>query len=87
MPTKLSQVWPEVERLAREEGVLRLGASDIDDAHASIFARWIERGHYASMSYLAKNANVRSHPRERYPWARSAVMILVPYAAERPHAP
>jgi len=39
------------------------------------------------MSYLAKNAAIRSHPRERYPWARSVVVILVPYSSERPHAP
>ncbi|HVG22859.1 MAG TPA: tRNA epoxyqueuosine(34) reductase QueG, partial [Thermoanaerobaculia bacterium] len=26
-------------------------------------------------------------PRERYPWAQSVISILVPYSAERPHAP
>jgi epoxyqueuosine reductase len=87
MPTRLSEIWPELERVAREEGVLHLGASDVDDAHAPLFAQWIERGHHASMAYLAKNAAIRTHPHERYPWARSAVMILVPYSAERPHAP
>ena len=84
---KLSRIWPEVERIAREEGVLHLGASDIDDAHSALFSQWIERGGHASMSYLAKNAAIRSHPRERYPWARSVVVILVPYSSERPHAP
>ena len=72
-------------RATRES--LHLGASDLDDAHASLFAEWIERGHHASMSYLAKNAAVRADPRERFPWARSVVSILVPYSAERPHAP
>ena len=84
---KLSQIWPEVERIAREEGVLHVGASDIEDAHSALFTQWIERGGHASMSYLAKNAAIRSHPRERYPWARSVVVILVPYSSERPHAP
>ena len=87
MPTKLSVVWPEIERVAHEEGVLHLGASDLEDAHASLFAEWIERGHHATMSYLAKNVPLRLHPRERYPWARSVIVILVPYASERPHAP
>ena len=86
MPTRLSEVWPEIERVAREEGVLHLGASDVDDAHAALFAQWIERGHHATMSYLAKNVPVRIHPRERFSWARSVVVILVPYSAERPHA-
>jgi epoxyqueuosine reductase len=83
----LSEVWPALERVARENGVLRLGASDLDDAHAALFAGWIARGHHASMAYLEKNAAVRADPRARFPWARSVVSILVPYASERPHAP
>ena len=87
MPEKLSEVWPLIERVARAEGVVHLGASELDDAHAGLFAEWIARGDHATMSYLAKNAAVRAHPQERFPWARSVVSILVPYAAERPHAP
>ncbi|MGZ5433796.1 MAG: tRNA epoxyqueuosine(34) reductase QueG [Thermoanaerobaculia bacterium] len=86
MPTKLSEVWPELERIARAEGVVHLGASDLTDEHAELFVDWIARGHHASMSYLAKNAAVRSAPWERFPWARSVVSILVPYASERPNA-
>jgi epoxyqueuosine reductase len=87
MTTKLSEVWPAIERVARAEGVVHLGASDIEDAHASLFAQWIERGHHASMAYLAKNAAIRANPSERYPWARSAIVILVPYSPVRPEAP
>jgi epoxyqueuosine reductase len=87
MPAKLSEVWETLERVAREEGVLHVGASDLDDAHAGLFAQWIERGDHASMAYLAKNVAVRSNPKARYPWAKSVVSILVPYAAERPQAP
>ena len=87
MPLKLSEVWPSLERIARKEGVLRLGASGIDDAHAELFSEWIARGQHASMSYLAKNGAVRAHPRERYPWAQSVVVILVPYSPRRPDAP
>ncbi len=87
MTTKLSEVWPDLERVARAEGVLHLGASDVEDAHAAMFAEWIERGHHASMSYLARNAAIRANPIERYPWAKSVISILVPYASERPHAP
>jgi epoxyqueuosine reductase len=87
MTRKLSDVWPDLERVGRAEGVVHLGASDIDDDHAPLFASWIARGHHASMAYLAKNAAIRANPRERYPWARSVISILVPYASERPHAP
>ncbi|HUP63021.1 MAG TPA: tRNA epoxyqueuosine(34) reductase QueG [Thermoanaerobaculia bacterium] len=86
LPT-LSAVWPTITHIARAEGVLHLGASDLDDAHAAHFAQWIARGDHASMSYLAKNVAVRSDPHKRFPWARSVVSILVPYASERPHAP
>lgn len=87
VPETLSQVWPTLERVAREEGVLHLGASDLEDSHAGDFQRWIGRGQHASMSYLAKNVAVRSNPGRRYPWARSVVVILVPYSPERPYAP
>ncbi len=83
---KLSEVWPQLERVAREQGVVHLGASSLEDEHAELFARWIERGHHATMSYLAKNAAVRSAPSGRFAWARSVVSILVPYESERPHA-
>jgi epoxyqueuosine reductase len=87
MITRLSEVWPALEQLAREEGVLQLGASGIEDAHADLFEEWIEAGHHASMAYLAKNAAIRANPRERFPWAQSVVVILVPYSPTRPDAP
>lgn len=84
--SRLSSIWADIERIAREEGVLRVGASGIDDAHASLFEEWLDNGHHASMAYLAKNRTARTNPRERFPWAKSAVVILVPYASERPAA-
>ena len=81
----LSEVWPELERVAAEEGVARLGASAIEDAHAALFDEWIEQGHHATMSYLAKS--IRGNPSTRFPWAKSIVTILVPYSPTRPSAP
>src|SRR5215213_9798747 len=80
MATKLSEVWPALTRIARAEGVVHVGASNLEDVHASLFAEWIDRGHHASMSYLGKNAAIRSNPGERYPWARSVVAILFTYS-------
>jgi epoxyqueuosine reductase len=87
MTSKLSEAWPSIERAAREAGVAHIGASELHDAHAELFAQWIERGHHGSMAYLSKNAAVRSDPRARFPWAKSVIAILVPYAGERPQAP
>ena len=87
MITRLSEVWPLLERIARDEGVLRIGASNLADDHASLYDEWIRGGHHASMQYLAKNREVRLNPSQRFPWAQSIVAILVPYSPERPHAP
>ncbi len=84
---KLSDFWPALERVAREEGVARLGAADLADAHAALFSDWLDAGHHATMRYLAKNRATRSDPTARFPWAKSAVVILVPYEAARPDAP
>jgi epoxyqueuosine reductase QueG len=60
---KLSEIWPAIERVARAHGVVRLGASGLDDEHAELFEQWIARGDHATMSYLAKNAAIRRDPR------------------------
>jgi epoxyqueuosine reductase len=84
---KLSEIWPSLEQIARHEGVARLGVSALADAHASLFGEWLDAGHHATMRYLAKNRAIRSDPAPRFPWAKSAVVILVPYASSRPDAP
>jgi epoxyqueuosine reductase len=84
---KLSHFWPALERIAHEEGVARLGASNLADGHAALFSEWLDAGHHATMRYLAKSREIRRDPDARFPWAKSAVVILVPYEAMRPDAP
>jgi len=84
---RLSEIWSTVERIARESGAIRAGASDLRDEHARLFAEWIDREHHATMHYLAKNRPARLDPQSRFPWAKSAIVILVPYVSERPDAP
>ncbi|MEK6375511.1 MAG: tRNA epoxyqueuosine(34) reductase QueG [Acidobacteriota bacterium] len=84
---KLSNFWPSLERVAREEGVARLGVSDLADAHAALFGEWLDAGHHGTMRYLAKNREIRADAAARFPWAKSAVVILVPYESARPDAP
>jgi len=45
----LSAFWPSIERVARAHGVIRLGASGLDDEHAELFAQWIARGDHATI--------------------------------------
>ena len=82
MIRKLSEVWPIVERIGRERGAIRVGASNLDDEHAALFAQWLDQGHHATMDYLAKNRDVRRDPSSRFPWAKSAIVILVPYSSD-----
>jgi epoxyqueuosine reductase len=84
MIRRLSEVWPSVERVARAEGVLRVGASDVTSGHNALFDEWIEHGHHATMRYLSRSAGIRRDPSARFPWAKSAIVILVPYSALRP---
>ncbi len=87
MIERLSQVWPTLERVAKKAGVVRLGASDLRDDNSHLFKEWIASGHHATMHYLAKNRGARLDPQSRFPWAKSVISILVPYAPERPDAP
>lgn len=84
---KLSTIWSEIDRTARSHGALHVGASDVTDAHAATFEEWIANGHHATMHYLAKNAAVRRAPQARFSWAKSAVVVLVPYSSTRPEGP
>jgi epoxyqueuosine reductase len=85
MITKLSGVWPAVTAVAKKHGVAHIGASDLHDEHAALFRGWIANGRHATMRYLEKNVTIRSNPQGRFPWAKSIIVILVPYASERPH--
>jgi epoxyqueuosine reductase QueG len=87
MITRLSEVWPDVERIARDNGGVRRGASDITDEHSALFDEWLDRGHYGSMHYLTRTRDARRDPHARFLWAKSAIVILVPYASTRPDAP
>ncbi|HVT04828.1 MAG TPA: tRNA epoxyqueuosine(34) reductase QueG [Thermoanaerobaculia bacterium] len=87
MTPTLSSVWPEVSAASARLGVLRIGGAPIDPPSADLFERWLARGHHGTMSYLAKNAAVRRNPTGRFPWAKSVIMILVPYESERSSEP
>jgi len=84
---RVSAIWSNVERVARREHVTHIGVSDVRDAHASLFSEWIANRRHASMVYLAKNVATREDPPARFPWAKSVIVLLVPYSSERPNAP
>lgn len=79
----LRSIWPRLELEARRLGASRIGASSLPDEHQDLFQEWLAAGHAASMGYLEKNVAVRSNPETRFPWARSVLVIAVPYSSER----
>jgi epoxyqueuosine reductase len=79
----VSSILPALEPLAASLGALRIGASPLGDEHVESFRAWLNAGREASMSYLRKSLAVREKPSERWPWARSAIVITVPYSPER----
>ncbi len=83
---EFSAIWSNIVSVAKSEGVMHIGASDVVDTHAPLFADWIVNGRHASMAYLAKNVPIRTDPKVRFPWAKSVIVLLVPYSSERPNA-
>src|SRR5688572_7504360 len=81
--SKLSEIWPSIEAMARNHGAVRVGASSLEDEHAFLFERWLDRGHHGGMNYLQKNRDTRLRPHQHYPWAHSVVVVVFPYSPER----
>lgn len=79
----ISDIWNAIESTALGLGAMRAGVSSLEDSEAARFTEWIAAGRHASMEYLAKNRQAREHPEMRFPWARSVIVITVPYSAER----
>jgi epoxyqueuosine reductase len=80
---KLSGIWSAVEALAREQGAMRIGACELSSETSALFAEWLDRGSGEGMDYLKRHLNVRWDPLARYPWAKSAIVISVPYSSRR----
>ena len=80
---RLSEIWNEIEVVARANGVMSIGATTLDAAHVAPFAEWLARGHGATMSYLQRHLEIRRAPQLRYPWAQSIIAITVPYSPQR----
>lgn len=85
--SRLSEIWPPLERTALDAGVARIGAADLRVDNVELFEEWLAQGHHAGMRYLEKNAAIRRDPTLRFPWGRSVIVILVPYSGSRPQAP
>lgn len=60
-------------------GIAPIGPSD----HAGFLRRWLDSGFAASMSWMHRTARDSVDLRNRFSWARSAVVAAVPYLSYR----
>jgi len=82
----------ELTRTLKAEAV-RLGFDKVGVAPAveapayPHFLQWLDAGHAAGMSYLAKHVGVREHPNKLLAGARSVVMLSLVYGHSDPTPP
>ncbi len=81
--TSPRDLWPALEQFAGREGALRVGVAPLNDPTIEHFRGWLDRGFHAGMGYLKKNLAARETPEERFPWARSILVLTVPYSPRR----
>ncbi|MGA7615556.1 MAG: tRNA epoxyqueuosine(34) reductase QueG [Thermoanaerobaculia bacterium] len=86
MTSRLSEIWTDLQTLAEDEGALFIGATGFPAGDNEPFERWLDRGFEAGMHYLRRHAVIRRNPAERFPWARSVVVLTFPYSPDRPAA-
>ncbi len=71
----------------RELGLGAIGIATLDPSdHGAALAQWLASGYAGTMKWMDRTAAVRTDPRSRFDWARSAVVAAVsylPYRGER----
>ncbi len=73
---------------ARAKGLLAAWAPlDLPEGVKARYRAWVGAGRQAGMAYLAREVEARLDPRLRFPWARSALVVLAPYAYPDPGPP
>lgn len=68
-----------VKVLTAEAGFERVGIASLSLVSEDFFARWLEAGFGAGMTYLSRGITARLSPSELLPGARCAVMVAVNY--------
>lgn len=81
VPSSTQDLSREVLSLCDELGFAASGIADVSTTrHAPELLAWLEAGKHGSMSYLARNTDVRLEPRRLLAGARSAIMVADLYA-------
>lgn len=60
------------------------GPPDPPPYFSQFFSHWISQGYSATMDWLVRTASVRIFPRQRFPWAKTAIILALAYDHPRP---
>jgi epoxyqueuosine reductase len=79
-PVDTRQLAAQLKEWALEAGFDRAGVASLEPLeHGEALLRWLERGDQASMAYLERKVEARTHPATLFDWARSALCLAVQY--------
>ena len=68
----------------RELGLEAIGIATLDPSeHGEALSQWLASGYAATMKWMERTAAVRSDPKSRFDWARSAIVAAVSYLPYR----
>ncbi|WP_114312744.1 tRNA epoxyqueuosine(34) reductase QueG [Thermus caldifontis] len=77
-----------LEEALRERGLFYAWAPlALPEEAEGRFRRFLAEGRHGGMAYLAKGVEARFHPKRRFPWAQSALLLFAPYAYPDPGVP
>jgi epoxyqueuosine reductase len=78
--TAPADITASVKSLAMAQGFARVGITSAGDvADGPRFTEWLRLGRHASMSYLARNVELRLRPDRLVPGARSVICLAAEY--------
>ncbi|HZR47608.1 MAG TPA: tRNA epoxyqueuosine(34) reductase QueG [Candidatus Manganitrophaceae bacterium] len=85
---KQNALTKRIKETALALGFHRVGitSSDPVESDQHRFAEWLADGFSGEMAYLAKDPEIRSDPKRRFPEARSVVCLALSYYRELPSA-
>jgi epoxyqueuosine reductase len=79
----LTDLKQAVKQKARQLGFILAGVTSSDPPeHYNIFEDWLEKGHHATMDYLASDRNRirRADPKQILPKCKSILVLALPYS-------
>lgn len=56
--------------------------NSLEPIHKETFIKWISLGYHGKMDYMRKTLHIRLNPTEKFPWAKTAIVVALNYRIE-----